>query len=345
MPLKWAWLSALHTLCGGSVTVATALIYTIISDVVPENERFVNLPRRKRIALIGNPRAATFFQVMAATITTQFLGPLISATLMIWNPWIPMILGLAVEFISIVTLLFIPETLDYSGSLSPTSSSSSLASAAPPNRSSHWRTLLHRTHSSVSFIVSDIRVLGLFSAFAVHMLFLNRDVMLQYISTRYKISLAQATVLISIRSGLVFLLCVVVLPIVSIYCRNRVGSKRSDLILSRTSAALLTLGFLGLGLAPNLPLLVLALVLNSLGWGLFSFLRSLLTSLVDAHKTARLNTAIGVFDTVGLMIGSPLLAALFTRGVERGGLWFGLPFLLCAGVVAMLTLVLVRINV
>ncbi|KAF5973493.1 major facilitator superfamily transporter [Fusarium bulbicola] len=41
IPLRWSWLSALHTVLGGSVTVATALTYTIIFDVVPENDSFL----------------------------------------------------------------------------------------------------------------------------------------------------------------------------------------------------------------------------------------------------------------------------------------------------------------
>ncbi len=41
LPLEMTWLSALHTIMGGSVTVATALIYTVISDVVSKGERFV----------------------------------------------------------------------------------------------------------------------------------------------------------------------------------------------------------------------------------------------------------------------------------------------------------------
>lgn len=41
LPLEMTWLSALHTVMGGSVTVATALIYTVISDVVSKAERFV----------------------------------------------------------------------------------------------------------------------------------------------------------------------------------------------------------------------------------------------------------------------------------------------------------------
>lgn len=39
VPLRWAWLSALHTAGGGGVAVATALTYTVISDVVAARER------------------------------------------------------------------------------------------------------------------------------------------------------------------------------------------------------------------------------------------------------------------------------------------------------------------
>jgi len=39
--LEWSWLSAFHTVFGGSLTVTTALIYTVVSDVVPEDKRHV----------------------------------------------------------------------------------------------------------------------------------------------------------------------------------------------------------------------------------------------------------------------------------------------------------------
>ncbi len=278
---------------------------------------------------------------MAINIATQCFGSLISATLMQYNPWIPMLLGLTVEIISILFLSLIPETLNYSDGLPPNSGSPSISTAISPQHQPWWRKLLEEARGCISFLMSEIRIVLIVSAFIVHMLFLNRDVLLQYISSRYGITLAHATVLISVRSGFILILCVIVLPLVSLFCRSRLGPKRSDLLLSRTSAAIIALSFLGIGLATNLPLLCLALVFNSLGWGLFSFLRSLAISLIEAEYVARLNTLIGIFDTVGLMVGSPLLAVLFTRGLEVGGLWVGLPFFFCAGIVALLTFMLV----
>jgi hypothetical protein len=282
-------------------------------------------------------------------MTTQFLGSLVSGALMVWSPWIPMLLGLLVEFISIVILLTIPETLHFNDEDDETSPGPTVAS---PDNIAHespgvgrWRLIVTKAREAVFFLTSDIRIPLVVSAFIIHMLILNRDILLQYISTRYHVTLARATVLISIRSGLVFLLLVLVLPVVNVQARRRFGPQRSDLWLGRISGTVFTLSFLGLGLAPKLPFLVSALVVDAFGWGWFSFLRSLATSLVESHHVARLNSFIGVLDTIGLMVGSPLLAALFTKGLEFGGPWLGLPFLFNACVVASITLLLLLVKV
>lgn len=43
LSLRLTWLSAIHTALGGSLSVGVALIYTIISDVAPEGERYVRV--------------------------------------------------------------------------------------------------------------------------------------------------------------------------------------------------------------------------------------------------------------------------------------------------------------
>lgn len=198
----------------------------------------------------------------------------------------------------------------------------------------------------MSFLTSDIRILLISISFTIHLLFLNRDVLLQYTSTRYEISLASATAVTSIRSGLVFIVCVFILPVVSRNYHRRFASQPlADLALARISAVLLALGFLSVAVAPNLPWLVAGFVLTSLGWGLHAFLRSLVARFVEVHHLARLNSFIGLFDTVGITLGGPILAKLFSKGLELGGFWLGLPFLACAGVVTTLALVLVFIRV
>jgi hypothetical protein len=295
-------------------------------------------------------RVTIFFRVAAASVSAQFVAPLISAALMTWTPWIPMVTGALIMVLSIFTAYFLPETLKYNKSPqdetnSPLSSASSYVEA--DKELSTWQKVLDGALDSTAFLISDVRILLIMPAFFLHMLFINRDTLLQYISTRYAVSLSRATVLISIRSGLVMLLCLIILPAVNHLFRKRLGfgPRRSDLLLSRASTIAMAVGFLLIAFAPSIPLLITAMVVQTFGWGLTLFLRSLMTSLVESHHVARLNTAVGVFDTVGLMVGSPLLAFLFEKGVEVGGLWLGLPFLVCAGAVAVIGVILGGISV
>lgn len=270
----------------------------------------------------------------------------------------PMLLGLAIELASIITLLFIRETLGYNSQPDPQSlttgtsghdsvpTSPDITRFPDPVSSKQLRhNFLSRARTSLSFLTSDLRIPAIITTFGVHMLLLNRDVLLQYISTRYKTSLAYATALVSIRSGLVVVLGVIVLPAISLSHRDRLGRQRFDLVLARISAVLLAIGLLGIGLAPSLPVAIAGLVINSFGWGIFSVIRSLATSFVESHHVARLNSFIGVLDTVGLMIGSPLLAVLFAKGIELGGLLFGLPFLVLTAVVGIIVLILAAVSV
>jgi hypothetical protein len=295
------------------------------------------------------PRVTVFFRVSAASVTTQFLAPLLSAALMTRSPWIPMKVGVIIMGMSVLVAFFLPETLNYS--VLPEEEMDSSLSSTPrsnsDNQLSLWRTILDNVKDSTAFLSTDIRILLILPAFLTHLLFVNRDILLQYISTRYALSLSQATVLISIRSGLVMLLCLIILPAVNHLFRKclNFSPQRSDLILSRASLIALALGFFFIALAPSVPLLVTAMVINTFGFGLTLFLRSLLTSLVEAHHVARLNTFIAVFDTTGLMFGSPLLAYLFEKGIELGGLWLGLPFLVCAGVLALIGIILSAISI
>jgi MFS-type transporter involved in bile tolerance (Atg22 family) len=68
------------------------------------------------------------------------------------------------------------------------------------------------------------------------------------------------------------------------------------------------------------------------GSGYLPALRSYMTSLVPRDETALLFTMIGVFESVGALIGSPLLALAFSAGISKGGMLTGLPFF-CAAVI------------
>ncbi|KAG8420887.1 hypothetical protein J3458_002809 [Metarhizium acridum] len=244
------------------------------------------------------------------------------------------------------SILFISETLNYNTAepgVKPTEESTALHQPLE-----WWRCCqraLGHVLSSVSFLASNKKLLLIISPFIVHLLFQNQEILRLYISTHYKQTLAYATMIISARSGCILFLNVFVLPVLNRYFQERWTLGRSDLVLARASAAIMSLSFLGVGVAPNQPLLVSALLVNSLGWGMLPLLRSLATSLVEKRNVARLNSLIGVFDIVGRIAGSPLMALLFAKGVKIGGVWAGLPFIFCSGIVFVLLVGLMHVSV
>ncbi|KAI1824908.1 major facilitator superfamily domain-containing protein [Xylaria intraflava] len=313
--LKWTWLSALFVAFGTSPAVTNAMIYIIISDVITESER-----------------AATFFQVMGASMVPKFLGLLSSAALMRWNPWLPMLIALAVEAIGLAIAVLTPETLNYKISSEPHVRRSSNASrtALNNNNTPQRRTIFWCGDTFSSFPVPNYRVGLIISIFLSRVPLQHEQLIPQYISTRYSISLSSATALTAVQSGLVVILCIVIIPSVNRRHRDKIVVQRHDLLFSRISAGVIFLTFLGVALAPNLLLLASALLLSSFGWGFWSFLRSLLSSLAEAHSVARLYTLVAVIEAVGHTVGNPLLAFLFTRGLEIRGWLYGLPFLVCS---------------
>ncbi|TID24103.1 MFS transporter [Venturia nashicola] len=321
-PLELVWLGSLSVVLGGGISVANAMIFTLVSDVVPESGR-----------------VQVFFFIAAAGMSTQFVGPFTSAILMMTNPWIPMFLGLALQLGPLFLYHHLPETLDYNNIPSvPSSTLSSPGSSIRPDKRTRTERIIEALQESYIFLMSDKRILLIFPAFFVQLILFSRDVLMQYISVRYQVSLARATVLISIRSGLIFVLNLVLWPLLTWLLRTKwhVHPQKADLLLARSSVLVMSIGFLFIALAPTLPLAVVALIFNTFGWGLALFLRSLMVSLVEGHHIARLNSFLGTFETTGLMFGGPLLALVFKTGVEMGGLWVGLPYFACAALAGLI---------
>jgi hypothetical protein len=106
-----------------------------------------------------------------------------------------------------------------------------------------------------------------------------------------------------------------------------------DLRITQVSAALLTAGMLGVGLAPSMPFLGSALVVVALGSPAFVGLRCVLTHIVPANNVGTLYTAMGVVVNVGIMITGPFFAATFKAGMNIG--LTGLPFILVGGLLGL----------
>ncbi|KAF8243213.1 hypothetical protein K440DRAFT_77325 [Wilcoxina mikolae CBS 423.85] len=124
----------------------------------------------------------------------------------------------------------------------------------------------------------------------------------------------------------------------------KMSATESDLYISRTSACLVTLGFLGIAIAPNPPLMIIALIVDTLGSGFGASTRSLATTMVHPSNIGKLYTSIAVFDTLGALVGGPSISLAFQWGIKLGGGWIGLPFLVLAMLSAVVTVVVFMVR-
>ena len=316
------WLSSLFALIGGGPVTTGALCFVVLSDITPQAKR-----------------AGTFLRVGAFNMFAQLVMPPLAAWLMAYNPSIPTFGGTVLMILSAILVILIPETLNFQqeAQIPPPysevvaqdlgqSPTDTLANSRPMAIVS-TRSWLAKLKRSASSLTKDYRIPILILPFLVHQLIgMNNPLLLQYLGKRYGLTFSKATLLMTIRSGVIVLLMFVILPYLSTAAHKRLGLsvQRKDLYLARMSQAFVAIGWILVGLSPNIPLVAISLAIGSLGQGATFLIRSFLTSLLPSHHIARVYSVISVVDTLGAMIGSPLLAGLFKRGLALGGGWVGL---------------------
>lgn len=292
-------------------------------------------------------RAATFLRIGAVNLFAFFIAPPISALLMTWTPWIPMILGTTIEILSTLLALTVPETLNYRHPTLPFTPPHSPPSepsddqVRPPSNS--FSRTLTRVRTSTSFLYADWRIAALTLTFLAHMLQTTAgNLLLQYCSARYLLPFSRATLVLSIKSGTTVIFMLLGLPALARLCTDRFGmdAQHKDLYLSRASAVFMLAGWVLIALAPTLPFFIAALLVLVGGSGLPLLVRSYMTGLVEPHHVARMYMIVGIVDTVGMMVGGPLLAEMFDVGMRIGGVGIGLPFFFIGGLFGVMTCVL-----
>ncbi|PTU19621.1 hypothetical protein P175DRAFT_0503160 [Aspergillus ochraceoroseus IBT 24754] len=348
-PLRAVWASCLAWLLGGGPVVALAIIYTMMSDVTTEEER-----------------APMFFKFGVAGMGADFVSSAASSWLMVLNPWIPLLIGYSVVIVGMLFALSLPETKNAFparatepptevelGHLSPDGDTKGLSGGklAEDSRSgsddtedptfatgakkrpflASLRMVIRSYLTPYAFIFRARRILLLLTAFLVYRLSRGSSwFLIQYISTRYNWTLAEANFLISFKPALTIPLFLLILPMISRYLLRTMKSNKKDLLLARASIIFLAVGTLGIGLSPNIAMLIPSLLIQTSGSGFVYLTRSLVTTLVHREETARLFTVIEVLQSIGNVIASVSITTVFQIGLELGGPWIGIAWMMTA---------------
>ncbi|KAF2868247.1 major facilitator superfamily domain-containing protein [Massariosphaeria phaeospora] len=334
LPLQLTWLSSVFLAMGGGPMVATAIGMTMVSDIVPPEKR-----------------TSVFLYLTASVLVAELLAPILAARLMEKGDYIPLLLALAIQQLGIFLAMLFPETLHMRDLPEPKDADDESIELQTKHHGYGFQAQMYHLKDAFAFLRSDY-TLGL-----VVLTFLgNRlgrqsiTLLIRYASKRYGWEIKKAAYLTSFRAATNLVALTVFVPLVNIILlkRLRIAAHWADLWIARVSIALTTVSFLIMGVSAYPALLILGLLIYNLGTGYNAAMRSTSIHVVGGQSSpniGRLMSLIAIVESIGSMFGGPLINAMFQMGIERGGMWLGLPFFGAALVFAGMTFATASISV
>ncbi|EHK40720.1 hypothetical protein TRIATDRAFT_6177, partial [Trichoderma atroviride IMI 206040] len=318
IPLRAIWGSGAIILLGGGRGVAEAMVFTSISDVIPESKR------------------ATCFQwVVAAVFSAALLGPLIARPLTEISIWRPLCISLGLVALGgIILVTLMPETLHNHDSLAQ------IGEDTPIIRSNHhydndddsiYETPMASTKSTFKALFRRPALYLLPGAIlTMPAVSTQHGILMRLMPIQFDWPLSRAALLLSLNAAVILLTLLVILPLVSyaLYKRTSASALQRDRILARASVILFVLGSFFLMMVNEASLIIIGVVLSGLGSGVPTLCRTLLVALIGKHKTGSVFGMIAAGEVLGILACELIIGPLFDIGL---GTWLGLPF--CLGLV------------
>ena len=291
-----------------------------------------------------NPcRSSAFFQASLAILLAQALAtPLASFLIDKYNPWVPIAVGAMGGLVASFSAILVPETIQRAPRPTllppPTAEEDSSHDPAPASTFLAHLYIQPKMYESVRFIFQSPSVLILIGAFFVGGLSnSSASIIIQYASKKYGWSLGKAGYIVTLRTVVNIVVLFGVLPFLAWSLQHwfHLPSLSRDLWLARLTILFVPAGFLIMAFSQNAIVMAAGLLTTAIGSGVYPLVRSIGTSLVQPDEIARLYAAMGLLEGLGSLISGPLIAATFGVGLELGGVWLGLPFLVAASLTAI----------
>lgn len=254
--------------------------------------------------------------------------------MMTYSVWMPILVSPAIMSLGGLLVCVVPETLETRQRLFnnvrrkvtpniPTGpllscgafTSSPEASVTP----SRWSRLRESVSSTIHMLkCCDIIALIPAASLTIPVATVTIGIMLRYIPIRYSWTLDQTGMVLGVRTGLNILVLLIFLPVLSNSLLSRQDDRDRDMVLARISALLLVAGQAVFACAPNVATACAGLVVLTLGTGLPSLCRAVLTRLVGRESVGRLFGVLAACEMAGFLCCGVGFGAVFQAGLGRG---------------------------
>ncbi|KAK3897103.1 general substrate transporter [Staphylotrichum tortipilum] len=322
-------LGSLFFLIGGGIPVAMNSLHAMASDISSEADR-----------------ATSFLFLSFGAVSGGLAGPVTAGLLMEHlGPWFPVLLVFCLTPFVFSLTIFLPETL-------PIKLRSAAATSPQPDQPTLTTKLRDAAGElRVSLLLLKNRNIALsLPAFAIQpaLFVAYSSTLAQHISTYFGWTLAQTNYLLS-PLGVLQLVIIVLLPRAGGVLTDPAGrfglsGFAKDLALTKVSFLLLVAGAVVEGCSRGVVVFMVGLVVGTVGSSSGPLCRAIATGYVEPRQTSRLYALISLAETGGAVLGGPVLAWCFSVGMEKRGVWIGLPWFYVAGlvVVALVSLMFLR---
>lgn len=312
VPIQLIWFGPLLNFISGGMMVLQMVFMCLITDITP------------RATL-----ATALFRLAAVSQFCRVIGPVIAGGLMQISAWWAIVAGLLGLLAMIAISWTIPETMEFTAA-----EADEVVGSQPQSR---WQRAWPRIKTGfieLKIVWSDWRLIMLVCLYPFLTIGVALgDVLQQYISNRYGWTLADATFLFSLQGVAATTALFVLLPMFSDFIERRFGLSAISLnvIMARISCSILALSYAVEGIAPNVGILVVGLIIETLGMGGGPALKALAASLVEQKDNGRVFSVLTIFEVLSSLMAYPSTAALLSVGFDKGGgIYLGLPFFLAA---------------
>ncbi|KAF8543043.1 major facilitator superfamily domain-containing protein [Trichophaea hybrida] len=333
MAVEWVWVSALAFVLGGGPRTANVLILALVNDTSPAKER-----------------SERFYYTYSAYLVTELIAMPAASFLMERSILLPFALALLTLGACFPVLAAVPGVVlkqeehshitrgDEDGDEAAAGLLDDVGEERATTIPKHTATTLTSTfrylRDEFSKAIYDTNILLVLLGHFIcpvrqELVF---QILIPYTSKRFSLPISTSGLMLSVVATVNLLIYLFVLTSLTRFLRRSLPSSHVDTLTASYSSLLLAFGCFAIGLAATFPLLLVSTVVFAAGFGIRLGLLSLLTSLVDPAKIGRVYTLVTVVEGFGEMISAPVLQGLWAWGLEKGGIWRGVPWI--AGAVA-----------
>ncbi|KAJ4307634.1 hypothetical protein N0V84_012596 [Fusarium piperis] len=307
-----------------------------------------------RVLMLLWARAIYFGYMSSVSYVVALLGPALASSTMTLSLWLPFWLGIFLLLLAIPAIYLLPSHGDPAeGRQSPDEEQrepllSSPLLKAQDDRKSLFHSTADRLQTIYTIVTSHPRnfTLLLISFMLTSLASSDTKLLVQYISGRYHWTFAAAGYLLSGKAVVNFTLLTWIIP-KFLHSRAEPGQETHSTVdkanVRYASVCLIVsvLGALGIAVAAEIWMLIPSLFVYALGSALPIFTLSLLKSPAicppyagdatdPSNPESHIFSIVMLVKTVGSLLGAPLMAALWVRGIGIGGVAFGMPYFVSA---------------